>query len=141
MGKKEKKIKNLSHSERHKLKKSLSLKKDKLEKIISNKRYQEFEKIIFPFIFYDDIKKILSHKDWESQEIKYYYDYMMVLKKESDIEKFETQKNRGYTIDQIKRIKNLSKEKKGKAFDRSGKVTDKVKIFQGGSPGLGKGKS
>ena len=35
-------------------------------------------------------------------------------------------------------LKTLNKNKKGKTFDRSGKVIDKVKIFQGGSPGLGK---
>ena len=45
-----------------------------------------------------------------------------------------------YTKDQIERIKTLNKNKKGKTFDRSGKVIDKVKVFQGGSPGLGKKK-
>ena len=136
----EKKLKNLSKTERRKLKKNLKIKRDILEKIIIKERYQEFERMVFPLIFYEDIKKILQPKGWETDEIKHYFDYMNVLKKESEIKKFETKRNRSYTRDQIDRIKTLKENKKGKTFDRSGKVIDKVKVFSGGSPGLGKKK-
>ena len=136
-----KKYKNLSQIQKKEVKRKLEEKKHNLERIISIKRFQEFKKTIFPFIFYEDIKKILQPKGWELKEIGRYCDYMSVLKKESDIKKFESRGRRGFTKDQINRIKTLNKNKKGKTFDRSGKVTDKVKIFQGGSPGLGKGKS
>ena len=136
-----KKLKNLSKPERKKLKNNLKIKKETLEKIIIKERYQEFEKKVFPRIFYKDIKKTLQPNGWETDEIKHYFDYMNVLKKESEIKKFETKKrNRGYTRDQIDRIKKLKENKKGKTFDRSGKVIDKVKVFRGGSPGLGKKK-
>jgi len=137
----EKKLKNLSKPERKKLKNNLKIKKETLEKIIIKERYQEFEKKVFPRIFYEDIKKTLQPNGWETDEIKHYFDYMNVLKKESEIKKFETKKrNRSYTRDQIDRIKTLKENKKGKTFDRSGKVIDKVKVFRGGSPGLGKKK-
>ena len=136
----EKKLKNLSKTERKKLKKNLKIKREILEKIIIKERYQEFEKKVFPRIFYEDIKKILQPNGWGTDEIKHYFDYMNVLKKESEIKKFDTKRNRSYTRDQIDRIKTLKENKKGKIFDRSGKVIDKVKVFRGGSPGLGKKK-
>ena len=136
-----KKLKNLSKPERKKLKNNLKIKKEILEKIIIKERYQEFEKKVFPRIFYEDIKKILQPNGWETDEIKHYFDYMNVLKKESEIKKFETKKrNRSYTRDQIDQIKKLKENKKGKTFDRSGIVIDIVKVFRGGSPGLGKKK-
>ena len=61
-----------------------------------------------------------------------------VLKKESDLRGFKI--TRSYTKEQKERIKTLKDNKKGKTFDRSGKVIDKVRVFQGGSPGLGKKK-
>ena len=58
-----------------------------------------------------------------------------------DIKKYKKRRvKRSYTKDQIDRIKTLNKNKKGKTFDRSGKVIDKVRVFQGGSTGLGKKK-
>ena len=136
----EKKLKNLSTKERNNLIKNLKIKRDFLQKIIIKERYQEFEKMVFPQIFYKGIKRILQLEGWKKDEIKHYFDYMDVLKKESEIKKFETKRNRSYTRDQIDRIKTLKENKKGKTFDRSGKVIDKVKVFSGGSPGLGKKK-
>ena len=50
-------------------------------------------------------------------------------------------KSKGFTKDQIDNIKKLSMQNKGKSFDKSGKVIEKISLVQGGSPGLGKGKS
>jgi len=64
------------------------------------------------------------------------------INKIKKIKKIKKKKYKGgFTKDQILKIKELNKNKKGKTFDRSGKVIEKVVIFQGGSPGLGKGKS
>ena len=65
-----------------------------------------------------------------------------VKKSENKIKKIKKKKyKRGFTKDQILKIKELNKNKKGKTFDRSGKVIEEVVIFHGGSPGLGKKKS
>tara|TARA_B110000003_G_scaffold178582_1_gene177981 strand:+ start:69 stop:296 length:228 start_codon:yes stop_codon:yes gene_type:complete len=50
-------------------------------------------------------------------------------------------KSKGFTKDQIDNIKKLSMQNKGKSFDKSGKVIEKISLVQGGSSGLGKGKS
>ena len=52
-----------------------------------------------------------------------------------DIKKYKKRRvKRSYTKDQIDRIKTLNKNKKGKTFDRSGKVIDKIKVSSGGLP-------
>lgn len=134
-----KKYKNLSQIQKKEVKRNLDKKKHNLEKIISRKKFQDFKELIFPFIFYEDIKKILQPKGWEATEIKQYLDYMMVLKEISDIKKYE--RGRVFTKDQIRRIKINNNNKKGKIFDMSGRVTDKITVVHGGSPGLGKNKS
>tara|TARA_B100000780_G_scaffold275298_1_gene241689 strand:+ start:152 stop:379 length:228 start_codon:yes stop_codon:yes gene_type:complete len=57
------------------------------------------------------------------------------------LKKEARKKSKGFTKDQIDNIKKLSKQNKGKSFDKSGKVIEKISLVQGGSPGLGKGKS
>ena len=110
----EKKYKNLSQIQKKEVKRNLDKKKHNLEKIISRKKFQDFKELIFPFIFYEDIKKILQPKGWEATEIKQYLDYMMVLKEISDIKKYE--RGRVFTKDQIRRIKINNNNKKGKIF-------------------------
>ena len=125
-------------------------------------RYQEFKKILLTvyskkqlkevnfdyFEEYPYIKEILKLHGWETREIKDYYDYMFMVKDKRGRYDFHLKKHlkkkrrlkRSYTKDQIDKIKTLNKNKKGKTFDRSGKVIDKVRVFQGGSTGLGKKK-
>ena len=57
------------------------------------------------------------------------------------LKKETREKSKGFTKDQIDNIKKLSEQNKGKSFDKSGKVVEKISLIQGGSPGLGKGKS
>jgi len=53
-----KKYKNLSQIQKKEVKRNLDKKKHNLEKIISIKKFLDFKELIFPFIFYEDIKKI-----------------------------------------------------------------------------------
>ena len=135
--------------------KTFSSKRVRLLQSLPKERYNEFKKILLKtyskkqlkevnfnyFREYPYIKEILKTQGWETKEIKRYYDYMFMMK---DRERyFLPKKNkvkRSYTKDQIDKIKTLNKNKKGKTFDRSGKVIDKVRVFQGGSTGLGKNK-
>ena len=119
-------------------------------------RYQEFKKILLTVYSkkqlkevrynreYPYIKEILKLHGWETKEIKDYYDYWFMVKdrmrRSRKTSKKKRRVKRSYTKDQIDKIKTLNKNKKGKTFDRSGKVIDKVRVFQGGSTGLGKKK-
>ncbi len=121
-------------------------------------RYQEFKKILLSvysqnqlkevnFDYFEEfpyIKEILKLHGWETKEIKDYYDYWFMVKdrmrRSRKTSKKKRRVKRSYTKDQIDKIKTLNKNKKGKTFDRSGKVIDKVRVFQGGSTGLGKKK-
>ena len=52
------------------------------------------------------------------------------------LKKEARKKSKGFTKDQIDNIKKLSMQNKGKSFDKSGKVIEKISLVQGGSPGL-----